>query len=381
MSPTSILSLFGQSPVGDATSLNDLTYLLAALGLSTTAGLRAYLPLLAIGLASDLDPTLLPLQANFKDLGNPAVLIILAVLVVGEFAIDKVPVLDHLSDVVHTVIRPVSGAIIMAGTHNSLSDVSPWVAAGVGAVLAFGLHGAKATTRPAVTASTVGHGNPVVSLVEDVVVVLGVAVLMLLPILGFILFAVFLLLLFRLLLRGWRWMRGRRKNRGAKVATAAIAAGAAGAVGAASSARRGRRGRGRGGAVVPVTPPIAAAQVPPGMPPLAPVPASGGGAAPLYPPGMPTRTYPGPGVAVPVGAGFGGATASSGPSSGSATTVAATNQAPFPPPVGMQPQAVAGPPQPPITTTQPYPPAYPTPSQPPVVYPGNAPTLPGTQNP
>lgn len=360
MDLTSIFSLFGQSPPGDAASLSDLTYLLAALGLSTTAGLRAYLPLLAIGIASDIDPSLLPLQSNFKDLGNPVVLIILAVLVVGEFAIDKVPVLDHLSDVVHTVIRPVSGAIIMAGTHNSLSDVSPWVAAGVGAVLAFGLHGTKAATRPAVTATTVGHGNPVVSLIEDVVVVLGIAVLMLLPVLGFILFGVFLVMLFRLLRRGWRWLRGRRKNGGAQAAKAARAPRA--------------RGRGRGGAGAPVGPgaPVAS---PPAVPPIVPpiaaaVPVAGGAAStPLYPPGIPTQTYPGAGPAVPVPV---GAPVPTGPVSGNATTVAATNQAPFPPPAGIQAPPQAGGAQSPTPTTQPYPP---------VVYPSNAPTLPGTQNP
>jgi uncharacterized protein DUF4126 len=356
MSLTSILSLFGQSPPGDAAGLNELTYLLAALGLSTTAGLRAYLPLLAIGLASDIDPSLLPLQSNFKDLGNPVVLIILAVLVVGEFAIDKVPVLDHLSDVVHTVIRPVSGAIIMAGTHNSLSDVSPWVAAGVGAVLAFGLHGTKAVTRPAVTATTVGHGNPVVSLIEDFVVVLGVAVLMLLPVFGFILFAIFLVMLFRLLRRGWRWLRGRGKKGGGRAATSA-----------ATRAARGRGRRGRAAAPgAPVAPP---AVVPPIAPPIAAAVPVGASPTPVYPPGMPTQTYSGPGPSIPVPV---GAPVATGTGSGNTTTVAATNQAPFPPPAGIQSPPQGGGPQSPVTTTQPYPP---------VVYPSNAPTLPGTHNP
>lgn len=354
MSLTSILSLFGQTPPGDAASLSDLTYLLAALGLSTTAGLRAYLPLLAIGIASNVDPSLLPLQSNFKDLGNPVVLIILAVLVVGEFAIDKVPVLDHLSDVVHTVIRPVSGAIIMAGTHNSLSDVSPWVAAGVGAVLAFGLHGTKAATRPAVTATTVGHGNPVVSLIEDFVVVLGVAVLMLLPIFGFILFAVFLVLLFRLLRRGWRWLRGRGKKGSGRAATPARA-----------PRGRGRRGRAAAPGVVVAPPAI----VPPIAPPLAAAVPVGASSTPAYPPGMPTQTYPAPGTGIPVPV---GAPVATSPGGGNTATVAATNQAPFPPPAGIQSPPQAGGPQSPVTTTQPYPP---------VVYPSNAPTLPGTQNP
>src|SRR5689334_12751453 len=78
--------------------------LLAALGLSSAAGLRAYLPLLAVGLAGAGDSPLVPLQPGFTDLSSPPVLLILAMLVIVEFTIDKVPVVDHLSDLIHTVI-------------------------------------------------------------------------------------------------------------------------------------------------------------------------------------------------------------------------------------------------------------------------------------
>lgn len=196
--------------------------LLAALGLSSTAGLRAYLPLLAVGLAGTGASPLVPLQPGFTDLSSPPVLVILAILVIVEFTIDKVPVIDHLSDLIHTVIRPVSGAVIMAGTQNSLSDVNMWVAAIAGALLALVFHGAKAATRPVVTAGTIGHGNPIVSLVEDGLVVLSVLVLTLLPFVGFFLFIVIAFLIWRGIRGIVRLLTGRRKRRGGLPARATV---------------------------------------------------------------------------------------------------------------------------------------------------------------
>ncbi len=147
-------------------------------------------------------------------------MVILGVLVVLEFIVDKVPVLDHLSDVVHTVIRPLSGAIIMAATQNTISDINPWLAAAVGAILALLFHGAKATTRPAVSVTTAGAGNPVVSTIEDILVIVASVLLIAVPIIGIILVAVLALILLRLALAVVRRVRGRgrgasgRKGRG-----------------------------------------------------------------------------------------------------------------------------------------------------------------------
>lgn len=195
-----------QDPVAIATAL---TTLLAALGLSSTAGIRAYLPLLAIGLASDSH--LIQLQQSFSDLGSPGIVILLIILVVGEFIIDKVPVVDHISDVVHTVIRPVSGAVVMAGTANPISSHYPWVAAAIGALLALVFHGAKATARPAVSATTAGVGNPIVSLIEDVLAVVVALLLLFAPVIGFVLLVVLVIAAFRIVGRiVRRFTRGRR---------------------------------------------------------------------------------------------------------------------------------------------------------------------------
>jgi Domain of unknown function (DUF4126) len=188
-------------PTTDPFSPVALTTLLTALGLSSTAGLRAYLPLLLLGIASDIrgpdGAALLPVQDQFHVLGHPIVLGVLAVLVVLEFLADKVPGVDHISDVVHTVIRPVAGALIMAGSANTLSDESRILAAVVGALVALATHTLKASTRAAVTTTTAGVGNPFASLLEDILVVGVILLLVLAPIVGFIALLLLLVLFFK----------------------------------------------------------------------------------------------------------------------------------------------------------------------------------------
>jgi len=196
--------------------------LVAALGLSSTAGLRACLTLFAVGLASDVNLTssgisfvpngngphpFILLNGNFHVLGSFPVLIVLAILALAEFIVDKIPGLDHINDFIHTIIRPVIGAVILAGTTNTLSDVNVWVAAVVGFLLALTVHGAKSGARVAVTTTTAGVGNPVVSLGEDALTVGSIALLILFPIVGLILAIIVILIAWRL----FSWMFGRRK--------------------------------------------------------------------------------------------------------------------------------------------------------------------------
>jgi hypothetical protein len=205
-----VASLLAHLTTPEALSVQAILALLTALGLSSTAGIRAYLPLLALAIGSNIDNSALPLQPNFQSLKSPPLIIILAVLTLLEIAVDKVPVIDHFSDLVHTIIRPFSGAIIMAGTQNSLSDVSPWLAAGVGAVLALAFHTVKATSRPVVSATTAGVGNPIVSTIEDILAAVMSVLLIAAPVIGIILLVVLALLLVRLMIGVVRKVRGRR---------------------------------------------------------------------------------------------------------------------------------------------------------------------------
>ena len=136
-------------------------------------------------------------------------------LVVLEFLADKVPGVDHISDVVHTVIRPAAGALIMAGSANTISDESKIAAAVVGAVLALATHSAKASTRAAVTTTTGGLGNPIASFLEDILVVGVILLLVLAPVVGFIALVLLLILFFkaaRAMFRGIRRIFGGGKS-------------------------------------------------------------------------------------------------------------------------------------------------------------------------
>lgn len=199
------------NPLTDPLSPVAITTLLTALGLSSTAGLRAYLPLLVLGIASDIrgpdGQALVPVQDQFHVLGHPIVLGVLAILVILEFLADKVPGVDHISDVVHTVIRPAAGALIMAGSANTLSDTNKILAAVIGAAIALATHSAKASTRAAVSTTTAGVGNPFASLIEDILVVGVILLLVLAPIVGFIALVLLLILFFKVVRAAFRGMR------------------------------------------------------------------------------------------------------------------------------------------------------------------------------
>ena len=85
---------------------------LQAIGLSAPAGLNAYLTLLLVGLAGRFG--WVELSGTWGErLQNPYVLAGLVLLTAWEIAVDKVPGADHLNDIVGTVIRPVSGAVLV----------------------------------------------------------------------------------------------------------------------------------------------------------------------------------------------------------------------------------------------------------------------------
>jgi hypothetical protein len=185
--------------------------LLQAIGFSAPAGLNAYLTLLLVGLAARFD--WIQLEGAWADrLTNPYVLGGLAILTFWEIVVDKVPGADHVNDVIGTVVRPASGALLMLATPNPLTEDSPALAIGVGAGLAGVFHLVKSLLRPLVTVSTAGVGNPVVSTLEDGAAVGTVIVAIIAPAL-----IIFLLLAMGAVL-WWalgKWRR-RRKVAGVK---------------------------------------------------------------------------------------------------------------------------------------------------------------------
>jgi hypothetical protein len=185
---------------------------LTGAGLATSAGLNAYIPLLAIGvLARFSDVVTLP--SGWGWLSNGWVILILGALLAIEVVADKVPVLDSANDVVQTVVRPTAGGLAF-GAGTSTATVSDpggffgshqWVPVAVGVVLALAVHGIKATARPVVNVGTAGFGAPVVSTLEDIASVAMSLIALVLPVL-ILLFLVALVLLFV-------WALGRRRTR------------------------------------------------------------------------------------------------------------------------------------------------------------------------
>ena len=183
--------------------------LLQAIGLSAPAGLNAYLTLLMVGLAGRFG--WVDLHGEWGErLTNPYVLGGLALLTIWEIAVDKIPGADHLNDVAGTVIRPLSGAILMLVTPNPLSEDSPALALTLGAGLAGALHLLKALLRPVVTVSTLGVGTPVVSAAEDTAAAGTVITALVAPVLiaGLLILA---LALFWWALNRWRQRTPRRR--------------------------------------------------------------------------------------------------------------------------------------------------------------------------
>lgn len=159
-----------------------LAALLSSLGLALPAGLNAWLPFLILALA-DRFSSVVDLAEPFDFISSTPGIIIILILLPIELIADKIPGLDHVSDMVHTAIRPVAGAILAAAIADASGDLDAWVGALVGVTGAGATHAAKMATRPVVTVSTGGVGNPVVSMVEDVVAAISSLVAVFLPLL------------------------------------------------------------------------------------------------------------------------------------------------------------------------------------------------------
>ncbi|MGW2589532.1 DUF4126 domain-containing protein [Streptomyces sp. NPDC001515] len=131
------------------------------------SGINAYAVVLLLGLfgatgVSDEVPAALQ---------RTDVLVVVGVLFLCEVVADKIPYVDTVWDSVHTVLRPLTGAVVaalLAGESGSLPEVA---AGAIGGSTALVSHLVKAGTRMAVNTTPEPFSNIALSLVED----LGVA--------------------------------------------------------------------------------------------------------------------------------------------------------------------------------------------------------------
>jgi cytochrome bd-type quinol oxidase subunit 2 len=145
----------------------DILNLFSAFGLSASAGLNAYIPLLVVALLAKFT-NLIKLQDPWNTMTSWWVIGILLFLSLIEFFADKVPAVNHVNDIIQTFVRPTAGAVVFAATATQVGKVDPVLAMIAGLLVAGGVHAVKALAiRPAVTATTGGTANIGVSMIED----------------------------------------------------------------------------------------------------------------------------------------------------------------------------------------------------------------------
>jgi hypothetical protein len=140
---------------------------LSAFGLSASAGLNAYIPLLIVALLAKFT-TLIQLSKPWDTLTNWWVIGLLVILSIVEFFADKIPAVNHVNDLIQTFIRPAAGAVLFAASAKAVTDVHPILSLALGLLVSGSVHTVKSVAvRPAITATTGGAANIPVSIAED----------------------------------------------------------------------------------------------------------------------------------------------------------------------------------------------------------------------
>lgn len=140
-----------------------LAALAAALGWAS--GIRLYLVVFLTGMAGYFG--FIPLPSGLHVLQHPAMLAGSGAMLFVEFFADKIPGVDTLWDMIHTVIRVPAGAALAAGVFGADSATMGMVAGLLGGTLAATSHATKLTTRAAINTSPEPFSNIAMSLVEE----------------------------------------------------------------------------------------------------------------------------------------------------------------------------------------------------------------------
>lgn len=205
-------------------------------GLAFASGLNAYLPLLAFALSVRW-LHLYTVNPSFAFITHTWFIAVLAILTLLDFVADKIPLLDHLWNAIHAVVRPIAGAVVAvaasghalpvertlvatdhAGQESALVAFSALPAAGFGqlVILIIGggvaalSHTTKSTARLVSTLTTAGFLNMVLSLGEDILVFIIVLLSLFAASVMLILLVLFVLVLVpRYMRTGNAWIRRR----------------------------------------------------------------------------------------------------------------------------------------------------------------------------
>jgi hypothetical protein len=168
-----------------------LDLLAVALGLAALAGINLYLTVFATGLAIHFHwIALAPQYQSLAILGDPWIITIAGILYFLEFFADKIPWVDSIWDAVHTIIRPIGGALLAIQVLGHPSPAYTVIVALLAGGTSLVAHTAKAATRLASNSSPEPFSNIGLSLGEDAAVLGGLALVHFNPILALILFVI-----------------------------------------------------------------------------------------------------------------------------------------------------------------------------------------------
>ena len=182
----------------------------STLGLGLLAGIRLYATVLALGLAIRFN--LLHLSAQMSHLAvlsDTRVLIAAGIAAGFEFFSDKIPWVDSIWDSVHTIIRPIGGALLGATALGASDPVTKTIVALLCGGLAFTSHSSKAATRLMVNHSPEPFSNIFLSFFEDLIIPAGVWIVVRHPLIAFGIVAVFLGIFLWLAPKIFRLVRGQ----------------------------------------------------------------------------------------------------------------------------------------------------------------------------
>jgi hypothetical protein len=177
------------------------------MGFSLAAGVNLYATVAILGLASRYQWVQLPDQ--FKAFDNPWIIGIAGALYVVEFVADKVPWIDSMWDSVHTLIRPVGGAVIAVASMGEHSPTVTGLIALLGGTVAAGSHATKAGTRVAANTTPEPFSNWFLSLGEDAFVIGLSFIALKYPLLALGVSVVILVLIVWTARSIWKWLRKR----------------------------------------------------------------------------------------------------------------------------------------------------------------------------
>jgi len=165
-------------------AVEKLDLLAVGLGLAALAGINLYLTVFVTGLAIHFHwIALAPQYQSLEVLGNPWIITIAGVLYFLEFFADKIPWVDSIWDAVHTVIRPIGGALLAIQVLGHPSPAFTVIVALLAGGTSLIAHTAKAATRLASNTSPEPFSNIGLSLGEDAAVLGGLALMLFNPLL------------------------------------------------------------------------------------------------------------------------------------------------------------------------------------------------------